>query len=172
MVSVCFSLFLSTETGRKVYSCHKCPFSTGDEISWLSHENNCESPPLTNKTKDNLLESSHFDIDSDAAAAAPAASATASEDSSGEEGDPTSSSSSFGAVLSGGKAAFSASSAAAAASSSNGGQIAPAAFSRTYTCKVCKYSTTKSRLFLYHQINEHSARFHVYPCDRCEYATR
>lgn len=56
--------------------------------------------------------------------------------------------------------------------SSTGGILPPPNVCRNYHCQECSFTTTKSKMFLYHQIDVHSANFNVFPCDFCEYASR
>ncbi|CAI9735193.1 finger Xfin [Octopus vulgaris] len=57
-------------------------------------------------------------------------------------------------------------------SSSSGGILPPPNVCRNYHCQECSFTTTKSKMFLYHQIDVHGANFNVFPCDFCEYASR
>lgn len=57
-------------------------------------------------------------------------------------------------------------------SAANGETLPPPNVSRNYRCGQCSFATTKSKAFLYHQIDNHRARIYIYPCSFCEYASR
>ncbi|XP_046336984.2 zinc finger protein Xfin-like isoform X2 [Haliotis rufescens] len=56
--------------------------------------------------------------------------------------------------------------------SSAGTSLPPPLVNRNYRCSQCTYATTKSKMFLYHQIDSHGAKINVFPCQFCEYATK
>lgn len=56
--------------------------------------------------------------------------------------------------------------------SSTGSLLPPPNVSRNYRCAQCGFATTKSKMFLYHQIDQHNARISIFPCNFCEYASR
>jgi predicted RNA-binding Zn-ribbon protein involved in translation (DUF1610 family) len=43
---------------------------------------------------------------------------------------------------------------------------------RTYICSECSFSTTKSKTFLYHEIQEHSKKYSIFTCTNCEYSSK
>ncbi|KAL3859797.1 hypothetical protein ACJMK2_009991 [Sinanodonta woodiana] len=43
---------------------------------------------------------------------------------------------------------------------------------RNYQCERCEYTTNKSREFLYHQVEVHSANYSIHSCQHCEYCSR
>lgn len=52
--------------------------------------------------------------------------------------------------------------------------LPPNKLTRTYACAECGLSTTRSRMFLLHQIVSHAStfNFHLFLCPHCEYASR
>jgi hypothetical protein len=48
----------------------------------------------------------------------------------------------------------------------------PHLVNRNYRCKQCNFTTTKSKMFLFHQKETHSENINIFPCDICEYASR
>ncbi|XP_025114767.1 zinc finger protein 208-like isoform X6 [Pomacea canaliculata] len=50
--------------------------------------------------------------------------------------------------------------------------LPPPNVSRNYRCNQCSFATTKSKVYLYHLIEQHRARISVFPCNFCEYASR
>ncbi|KAL5021317.1 hypothetical protein ScPMuIL_000472 [Solemya velum] len=51
-------------------------------------------------------------------------------------------------------------------------KLPPPTFNRNYQCPDCNFNTTKSKMFLYHQVDAHKMNFNIYPCAQCEYASR
>lgn len=43
---------------------------------------------------------------------------------------------------------------------------------RTYICSECSFSTTKSKTFLYHEIQDHNKKYSIFTCTNCEYSSK
>ena len=50
--------------------------------------------------------------------------------------------------------------------------LPPPLVNRNYRCTECGFTTNKSKIFLNHSIDNHGAKFSVYECSFCEYASR
>lgn len=48
----------------------------------------------------------------------------------------------------------------------------PHVVNRNYRCKQCNFTSTKSKMFLYHQKDKHRENINIFPCDLCDYASR
>ena len=52
------------------------------------------------------------------------------------------------------------------------GELPLAPVCRTYRCHRCTFHTNQAKLFLFHQRDEHGDLITIYPCDKCEYASK
>ena len=52
------------------------------------------------------------------------------------------------------------------------GDLPLAPVCRTYRCHRCPFHTNQAKLFLFHQRDEHGDQMTIYPCTKCEYASK